>query len=40
MRRERAVKGARRGQPAQQQRIWRVFEYRRPVPVRRIRFTT
>ena len=43
MRRERAIEGARRerpAQPAQQQRIWRVFEYRRPVPVRRIRFTT
>ena len=21
-------------------RVWRVFEYRRPVPVRRVRFTT
>jgi hypothetical protein len=26
--------------PTVTRRFWRVFEYRRPVPVRRVRFTT
>ncbi len=42
MKREQAT-GVRREQPAQPvtpRRIWRVFEYRRPAPARRIRFTT
>jgi hypothetical protein len=26
--------------PTLTRRFWRVFEYRRPVPVRRVRFTT
>lgn len=38
MKAEQAVKSVRRRQPAQPafaRRIWRVFEYRRPVPARR-----
>jgi hypothetical protein len=42
MKREPAPARAARKRPAQPEprRIWRVFEYRRPVPARRIRFTT
>jgi hypothetical protein len=38
MKAEQAVKSVRRRQPAQpasSRRIWRVFEYRRPVPAQR-----
>jgi hypothetical protein len=34
------VAQARREPSPHLRRIWRVFEYRRPVPVRRPRFTT
>jgi hypothetical protein len=40
MRRTPAVTPAQPRPPALQLRIWRVFEYRRPLPVRRPRFTT
>jgi hypothetical protein len=35
MKREQAVKSVRSEQPAFARRIWRVFEYRRPVPAQR-----
>lgn len=41
MRREQATSGRREQRRPQDgtRRIWRVFEYRRPVPARRVRFT-
>jgi hypothetical protein len=35
-----AVTAAKAQPPVLPLRVWRVFEYRRPLPVRRIRFTT
>jgi hypothetical protein len=40
MRRASSAAATAKARPAVPLRIWRVFEYRRPLPVRRPRFTT
>jgi hypothetical protein len=40
MKRELPKEPPRAQRPLLERRFWRVFEYRRPVPVRRPRFTT
>ena len=40
MKRPTAATGPRPQPPVLQLRVWRVFEYRRPLPIRRPRFTT
>jgi hypothetical protein len=40
MKRVPAVAAVKVSSPASPLRVWRVFEYRRPLPIRRPRFTT